>query len=185
MTTHNNNDEGKARRGILFGGDALRQPEKSPSGPDPQPPLIGVLKVPGSESPNSDRAEIAPFPPKKPPDWVETENLHQRAPEGGGGFVYVMTNPDFPGSYKIGRTKMNVERRRSKLDTAVRKPFGVVMSLRVNDAKAAEKQLHNSLARKNYRENKRREYFNPPQEHLEEVLSKFAQKKLRLWNPPK
>lgn len=190
MATHNN-DEGKAHRGILYGGDALRPTEKSHSGhPCPQPPLSGVLKVPGSESPNSGRAEIPPLPPKKPPDWVETTDLHS-APSGDGGFVYVMTNESLPDFYKIGMTQKCVENRRKDLSNeSIPYPYKVVMSLRVNNAKEAEKQLHKSLDKAGYRIVKGREFFNPSRERLEEMLSKFARKKLpeeklRLWNPPK
>ena len=113
-------------------------------------------------------------------EWVETKDLSRRALSVAGGFVYVMTNPDFPGSYKIGKTNKSVESRRKSLSaTGNRKPFKVVMALRVNNAGQAEKQVHKKLAP--YRESKGTEFFNPPREHLEKVLGELAGKKLRLW----
>ena len=109
--------------------------------------------------------------------------LQMESNGGKPGWVYVLTNPDYPGTYKIGKTTKSVAERLKGLNssTSLRYPFHLATALRTNDAKAAEDYIHSVLEK--YRNRKGREFFTLPAEKLEEILSKLAGKTIRLDKP--
>ncbi|MEV4076662.1 GIY-YIG nuclease family protein [Nonomuraea fuscirosea] len=83
------------------------------------------------------------------------------------GFVYIMTNPSYPGMIKIGLTKETPKRRAASLShhTGVPTDFIVIYDELVANCKAVESALHARFVSR--RVNNRREFFwVPPKEAI-------------------
>jgi|GEM_PF-1943176 len=81
----------------------------------------------------------------------------------GKGFIYILSNPVYPGLVKIGQTARTPAIRASELSrsTAVPRPFIVEWSQFVeSDLFELEKQIHHKM--KEYRNNEKREFFELP-----------------------
>lgn len=79
------------------------------------------------------------------------------------GFIYVMSNPAYPGSVKIGQTRKDPEERRKELGTTgVLQDFVLEYRALTEDYESLEKEIHKSLAK--YRVRDDREFFSisPP-----------------------
>jgi len=87
--------------------------------------------------------------------------------------VYILTNESMPDTIKIGITD-NLPRRIKELDnTSTPLPFECYYALKVEDASAIEKLLHEAFDDKRVRQN--REFFNCPPEQAKSAL-KIAEK---------
>ena len=84
------------------------------------------------------------------------------------GFVYVLSNAAMPGIYKIGRTDRAPRDRMDELSrsTSIPYDFDLVLFAQVDDAVAAEAEIHKDLRAK--RINPSREFFRAS---LEEIRS--------------
>ncbi len=73
--------------------------------------------------------------------------------------VYCLTNRSLPGLVKIGHTAGSAKQRAAQISaaTGVPEPFEVAWSVSVADGRAAEKAIHDALAR--YRYARTREFF--------------------------
>lgn len=79
------------------------------------------------------------------------------------GFIYVLSNPAYPGSVKIGQTRKDPEERRKELGTTgVLQDFVLEYRALTEDYESLEKEIHKSLAK--YRVRDDREFFSisPP-----------------------
>lgn len=111
-------------------------------------------------------------------DWKVTKDLTRKSQfAGAGGFLYVAVVSGERGWFKVGKTTTSVAERVKRDAFSIKKPK-VVMALEVADAGMAEHQVHTALAE--YRK-KGTEWFNPPRNLLERVLSRLAKKPVRLW----
>ena len=80
--------------------------------------------------------------------------------------VYILTNPDYEGSVKIGYTDGKLRARLQQLNnTGIRYPFKCVYACKIKNAKEVEKKLHDYF--KDKRDNQSREFF---QISVEEVI---------------
>lgn len=62
--------------------------------------------------------------------------------------VYVIHNPEMPGLVKIGWTEKSIEARMLELDTTgIPVPFECLAAWEIEDAKEAEKAIHNGVRR--------------------------------------
>ncbi len=72
--------------------------------------------------------------------------------------VYILTNPAMEGYIKIGHTTKNLSQRLKDLDnTSIPMPFECEFAIEVDDAKQAERLMHEAFD--NMRVNPRREFF--------------------------
>jgi len=79
------------------------------------------------------------------------------------GFIYIMSNPAYPGSVKIGQTRKDPEERRKELGTTgVLQDFVLEYRALTEDYESLETEIHRSLAK--YRVRDDREFFSisPP-----------------------
>jgi hypothetical protein len=85
------------------------------------------------------------------------------------GFVYIMSNPSFPGLIKIGKSGKDPEGRMNELDgTGLPTPFKLEFSALVDNHHKFERELHIHF---DYaRANKQREFFAVP---IKEVIAKI------------
>lgn len=91
-------------------------------------------------------------------------------------FLYVMTNPAFPGMVKIGMSKDPVQRRRSlSAPSGVPRPFAIYATLRVPET-VTDIQVHNLLGslRPDLRVNGQREFFLLSPEEAYNLLQQLA-----------
>ena len=75
------------------------------------------------------------------------------------GFIYIMSNPAYPGSVKIGQTRKDPEERRKELGTTgVLQDFVLEYRALTEDYESLEREIHRSLAK--YRVRDDREFFS-------------------------
>ncbi|QJA43136.1 hypothetical protein [Phaeobacter phage MD18] len=86
------------------------------------------------------------------------------------GYVYAMTNPDYPGAFKVGMTERTPEDRAKELSagTGVRSPFSVYRAAYTPYAAGHEKVAHAALA--GFRDSPNKEFFYPPAEVLNRLF---------------
>src|ERR1022692_10978 len=95
-------------------------------------------------------------------------------------FIYILEIESFPGVVKIGRTEREVAERVKELSSATRVPteFTVFRKFVVEDARTAERKIHERLAE--YRVSGNREFFRLSADEatsaLEEMLGKKSQR---------
>jgi T5orf172 domain len=95
------------------------------------------------------------------------------------GWVYVLTNPMFPGLTKIGFTIKTVEERMDQLDsTGLPEPFIEHYRVRCANPKDVESRLHKHFASKRYKEN--REFFEIEPQDVYEVLRDWGVEDLEI-----
>lgn len=96
------------------------------------------------------------------------------------GYVYVLANDAMPGLLKIGRTSRppRVRARELSAATGVPGPFRVVHAVRVDDAVAVERGLHERLAGDRYRA--RREFFRLDERRAAALLDEAARRRGRI-----
>lgn len=100
------------------------------------------------------------------------------------GYVYIMSNPAFPGWNKVGHTYRPPFRRANELSkTSVPTPFEVEYAKFFWDCPEAEKQIHFSLQKK-YLDVQRKEFFNIPLEEIKNTLDTLILKEFKGKNPP-
>jgi len=86
------------------------------------------------------------------------------------GVVYILSNPAFKkGLIKIGHTKDLKKRLIALYTTGVPEKFDILYQMEFNDSYKAEKQIHSIL--KNYRYNKKREFFTCSLNKAKEVIN--------------
>ena len=92
-------------------------------------------------------------------------------------YVYVLINPALRGLLKIGRTSRSPEERAQELSTSTGVPqaFIVAYECIVSDGNAAEKLIHDELAREGYRINNSREFFEVPLKVAIKVIDRVCQ----------
>ena len=92
-------------------------------------------------------------------DTLTSENPDVNITVGGGGIVYLLTNPSMPGLVKIGMTTRDINSRLRELNapTGVPQAFEVIYTVEVSDCAAAERFVHETLRSK--RANQGREFF--------------------------
>jgi hypothetical protein len=74
------------------------------------------------------------------------------------GFIYIMSNPAYPGDLKIGQTKNDPEERRKDLgSTGVLHDYIVEYWILSEDYESLEREVHTSLAQQRVRPD--REFF--------------------------
>ena len=79
------------------------------------------------------------------------------------GYIYLITNPSFPGMCKIGKTTRSVSDRLKDLyNESILYPFNVIFSKKVRNCHAAEKLAHARC--RHLRVARNREYFTYNQE---------------------
>ena len=80
------------------------------------------------------------------------------------GYIYILINPSMEGLIKIGKTTRCVKDRASELSksTGVPTHFIVAYETNVKNCTRAEEFVHTLLAKKGYRINPNREFFNAP-----------------------
>lgn len=86
----------------------------------------------------------------------------------GGGFLYVISHPNFPGMFKIGKTSKTPEARCEDLSGHLPVPCRVEHSIRVLRTTAAEAHVHRELAE--FRVHPRREWFRVTVEQAAAVM---------------
>lgn len=86
-----------------------------------------------------------------------------------GGFVYILSNPMFPGLLKIGMTTNAPSVRANELSsTASPEPFEVLFYIECEDPLRAEREAHQRLSGKRHAKN--REFFKADLEEAIDVL---------------
>ena len=90
------------------------------------------------------------------------------------GYVYVLTNPSFPGLLKIGMTTRTPAVRARELSSAtgVPTPFKVIFSSRTRNPKRVEALVHRALYKR--RVNRNREFFKMTPEAAKKTIVKFS-----------
>ncbi|MBO9428494.1 GIY-YIG nuclease family protein [Sulfitobacter sp. R18_1] len=90
------------------------------------------------------------------------------------GYVYILTNPSFPGLLKIGMTTRTPAVRARELSSAtgVPTPFKVIFSSRTRNPKRVEALVHRALYKR--RVNRNREFFKMTPEAAKKTIVKFS-----------
>jgi hypothetical protein len=86
------------------------------------------------------------------------------------GFVYVLSNPSFPGVYKVGCTERSPQQRADELSkgTGVPTEFSVIAYIECAKFQWVERDIHVRLAE--YRVNRGREFFTAPLELIARLM---------------
>lgn len=92
----------------------------------------------------------------------------------GNGFVYILLNPAFPNTIKIGKTNRSSESRAKELSRATGVPsdFIVLFDVLVSDNTEVERLLHAKFS--DYRVQSRKEFFSIPPKLAIETLRETA-----------
>lgn len=101
------------------------------------------------------------------------------------GYVYALTNPDYPGSFKIGMTVGSPEARARQLsaETGVRSPFEVFCANQTPFPKMHEQAAHEALAA--YRDSPSKEFFTAPADVVIGLFDEMSEAiRLRRWWMP-
>jgi hypothetical protein len=95
-------------------------------------------------------------------DTVFRLNLEEHVDDDRSGYLYVLVNPAMPGLIKIGRTSRQPATRVSELSgaTGVPVPFVLLYDVRVADAVAGERYVHQLLEERGARVAGNREFFD-------------------------
>ena len=90
------------------------------------------------------------------------------------GFIYIMSNPSYPGDLKIGQTGKDPENRRKELGSATGVLGEFVLEYRAlsEDYVSLEREIHRQLVRQ--RVNPRKEFFTISVREAVEVIRKIA-----------
>ena len=92
------------------------------------------------------------------------------------GHVYVLVNSSMPGLVKVGKTTRSPLERAEELSgaTGVAAPFVLAFQQEFTDCDAAEKVIHNELARQGLRPSTNREFFRAPTDTVIRAVLKAA-----------
>ena len=85
------------------------------------------------------------------------------------GYVYIISNPDFKGKYKIGSTTTPTKRLKT-LQVSTPSDFKTVMLLETKNYKQLENKLHKELEQYNTN----REFFDLNEEQLRNILKTYS-----------
>jgi T5orf172 domain len=88
------------------------------------------------------------------------------------GYVYILTNPVYPGLVKVGKTCRDVRERRDELyTTGVPLPFDIYATFKTTKYNELEEYLHRNLTG---RINENREFFKIDPEEIMDLVCDLA-----------
>jgi len=112
--------------------------------------------------------------------WEDVKYYTQRPKKSshidgiGDELVYILSNPSYPGMYKIGYTTKDIETRVKDLSkaTGVPTPFKVEYIFRCLDGLKLEEEVHKYL--KEFRTNNYREFFEVKLDYAKETILRLG-----------